>query len=145
MVSDQNPANDSGGEDLGPWNPANERDMGAIRRMHARYPKAFRDMNAEKQAKLVRIVDRAADVAEEMLDKEETKVQGAALAESVARTGAMLSTIRLKDEHHAADHNQRERHHADDLKVAQDNAKSNALSAIAAVGKTYLGLNPGKV
>lgn len=110
----ENP-NDPGGDALDHWDPENPRDMGAIRRLHARYPKAFRDMNAEKQAKLVRIVDKAADVAEAMLDKEETKPQGAVLAESVARTGALLSTIRLKDEHHAADHNQRERHHADDV------------------------------
>lgn len=145
MVSDDNPGIDAGGEGLGPWDPANERDMGAIRRMNTRYPKAFRDMNAEKQAKLVRIVDKAADVAEAMLDKKETKPQGAVLAESVARTGALLSTIRLRDEHHAADHNQRERHHADDLAVAKANAMSNAANAGLIPNKTYLGLDPKKV
>lgn len=108
-------ANDAGGDGLDHWDPANERDMGTIRRLHARYPKAFRTMDEDKQAKLVRIVDRAADVAEKLMEKQDTEVFGAELAESVARTGGMLMGLRMKDEHHAADHNQKERHHADDV------------------------------
>ena len=127
------PQDDAGGDELAHWDPKNPRDMGAIRRMHARYPNAFRDMDAEKQAKLVRIVDKAADVAETMLDKDDalSKIQGAALADSVVRTGAMLATIRLRDEHHAADHNQRERHHADDVARGAGEGSKNLTIVLA--------------
>lgn len=146
------PQNDAGGDDLAHWDPKNPRDMGAIRRMHTRYPGAFRDMDAEKQAKLVRIWDRAANAVNELQDEAEKpnaglEVKAVALthADSVMKTGVLIERLRLTDEHHAEDHNQRERHHEDDLAVAKANAMSNAANAGLIPNKTYLGLDPGKV
>lgn len=135
VKQDSKSPNDSGGADIEHWDPTNERDMGAIRRMRTRYPSAFTTMDATKQERLVRIVNNAALEVERMQgsEKDEVREQAASLAESVARTGAILVALKTKDEHHAADHNQRERHHEDDVRRgANEGAKVQTIVLVGA-------------
>lgn len=106
-----------GGEDLSHWNPANPRDVLAIARRYERSPRAFRTMDEEKQARVVRIVNNAMLEAERMQQSEDdaTRERAVDMAQALARASGVLVSLQMKDEHHAADHNQRERHHQDDV------------------------------
>lgn len=117
MESPEPPGIAPGGDDLAHWDPRNPRDLATISRRYERSPKAFRDMTPEKQARVVRIVNNAMLEAERMqqspIDAE--RIAAVELAEKLAKVSGQLVAIQLRDEHHAADHNQRERHHADDV------------------------------
>ena len=146
MESPDPPEIAPGGDDLAHWDPSNPRDLAAISRRYERSPKAFRDMTPEKQARVVRIVNNAMLEAERLqqstIDAE--RLLAVELAEKLAKVSAQIVGIQLRDEHHAEDHNQRERHHVEDLQVKKANAVVGAMNA-GVVPKNYHGLDPGKV
>lgn len=124
-----------GGADIAHWDPTDPRDMLAIARRYERSPRAFRTMDEDKQARVVRIVNNAMLEAERMQqsDDDATRQRAVDLAQALARASGVLVSLRLKDEHHAADHNQRERHHADDVKRgANEGAKVQTIVLVGA-------------
>ncbi len=105
---------------------------------HARErPKAFATAGPEAEAVAVEMMRLSAKHAKEASGAAVTIEDHLDVGKLAAASGKLAIDVRRVK--------QADDHHEDDLKVAQDNAKSNALSALAAVGKTYLGLNPGKV
>ncbi len=137
MVTDGEPEIAAGGGLPSHWDPANPRDLETIRSAMKRYPRRFRTMDESAQAEVVEMARLSAkcarDAAAAAVDPSEV-IDAGRLAALSATVGAGLVKIQQTDDHHQ-----------DDLQVAQDNAKSNALNALANVNKTYLGLDPGKV
>lgn len=127
MEDGSKPETAPGGDDLAHWDPSNPRDLATIARRYERSPKAFRDMTPDKQARVVRILYNAMLEAERMQRSHDDKVRIAAveLAEKLAKVSGQLVGIQLRDEHHAADHNQRERHHRENLEAPRSGTTVN--------------------
>lgn len=78
---------------------SNERDLGAIRRAIARWPKRWRGLTDDRKDRLLAQLNAAGEIAYQCLDDPNQALDAAKTVASIAKTMAVMEGQEQKDQH----------------------------------------------